>query len=260
MKFTALLASSCFADCDFDDVRSFCSFTKNVLMLKDCDGLNELLPPCMEIMRGPPGYKMIHADVTECVTETGINERGFFTFGNQLNNGFVFHCESIINSKVAISSGYTDGDSEHGENYAKMKTIEIYESSVTTENDIDTIVFNVDSSTMKAPANIQYSVDSCELVEYLGTHILNKQSLIDKNCVKGLNQASTFLTFDATDYRGIPLGVDATRLKLTRDHFYQYADVTFAISCEVTLCPMNEKESVCAASVASEGEECMRLE
>ena len=56
-----------------------------------------------------------------------------------------------------------------------MKTIEIYESSVTTENDIDTIVFNVDSSKMKAPANIQYSVDSCELIEYLGTHILNKQ-------------------------------------------------------------------------------------
>ena len=93
----------------------------------------------MEMMRGPPGYKMIHADVTECVTETGINERGFFTFGNQLNNGFVFHCESIINSKVAISSGYTDGDSEHGENYAKVRAdtwiCELMKQPFTDEND-----------------------------------------------------------------------------------------------------------------------------
>ena len=89
----------------------------------------------MELKRGPPGYKMIHADVTECETFTGIikqvflslnliligiNNRGFFTFGNQLNNGFDFQCESIINSKVAIHSGYTDGDSEHGEDYAKV--------------------------------------------------------------------------------------------------------------------------------------------
>ena len=44
----------------------------------------------MTINRGPPGYKMVHADVTECETFTGINENGFFVFGNQLNNGFQF--------------------------------------------------------------------------------------------------------------------------------------------------------------------------
>ena len=61
------------------------------------------------------------AELINCSFQSlGINERGFFTFGNQLNNGFEFQCESIINSKVAIHSGYTDGDSEHGEDYAKV--------------------------------------------------------------------------------------------------------------------------------------------
>ena len=57
-----------------------------------------------------------------------------------------------------------------------MKTIDLYQESLTTDNDIDTIVFALDSSAMKAPGNIQYSIDSCDLVEYLGTHILNRQS------------------------------------------------------------------------------------
>ena len=47
----------------------------------------------------------------------------------------------------------------------------------------------------------KYSIDSCDLVEYLGTHALNRQRLINKNCVYGLNQASTFLTFEASDFR-----------------------------------------------------------
>jgi len=165
MKTLLVIASSCAAvreleqekiECDFENVRSFCSFTKNVLMISDCDDLASLVPDCMTINRGPPGYKMVHADVTECETFTGINESGFFVFGNQLNNGFKFQCESIVNSKVAIHSGFTDGDSEHGEDYAKVKIIELKKQSVTTDNDIDTITFNLDTSAMKAPGNIQF--------------------------------------------------------------------------------------------------------
>ena len=43
----------------------------------------------------------------------GINPRGFFTFRNQLSNGFTFECQSLINSKVSITSIYSDGDVEH---------------------------------------------------------------------------------------------------------------------------------------------------
>ena len=67
----------------------------------------------MEIKRGPRGYKMVHADVGVCDTIVGINPRGFFTFRNQLSNGFTFECQSLINSKVSITSIYSDGDVEH---------------------------------------------------------------------------------------------------------------------------------------------------
>ena len=33
----------------------------------------------MELKRGPPGYKMIHADVTECETFTGILKQVFLS-------------------------------------------------------------------------------------------------------------------------------------------------------------------------------------
>ena len=67
----------------------------------------------MEIKRGPRGYKMVHADVGVCDTIVGINPRGFFTFRNELSNGFAFECQSLINSKVSITSIYSDGDVEH---------------------------------------------------------------------------------------------------------------------------------------------------
>ena len=74
----------------------------------------------MEIHPGPPGMKLIKADVNLCSTSTGINERGFFTFENELENGFKFKCQSLINSKVSIKSGFTDGDQEHGTEYGQV--------------------------------------------------------------------------------------------------------------------------------------------
>ena len=69
---------------------------------------------CMEVQRGPVGMKLIRADVAVCNTTVAINERGFFTYENELNNGVKFKCQSLINSKVSISSSFTDGDEEHG--------------------------------------------------------------------------------------------------------------------------------------------------
>ena len=60
-------------------------------------------------------------------------------------------------------------------------------------------------------------------------------------------------------FSGIPLGVNATRLEFTRDYFYQFADVTFSISCQVNLCPMGEKDSACYEEVNADSE-CMKLD
>ena len=66
-------------------------------------------------------------------------------------------------------------------------------------------------------------------------------------------------SFPKSFFSGIPLGVNATRLQFTRDYFYQFADVTFSISCQVNLCPMGEKDSACYEEVDTDAE-CMKLE
>merc|ERR1712156_63138 len=99
--------------CDFENIRSFCSMTANIMMIEECDDLESLITDCMEMKRGPSGYKMVHADTSICETIVGINPRGFFTFQNELSNGFTFECQSLINSKVSITSIYSDGDVEH---------------------------------------------------------------------------------------------------------------------------------------------------
>ena len=51
-------------------------------------------------------------------------------------------------------------------------------------------------------ANIEYSVDSCHLTEYLGHKtVLNHQQIVNKNCIMAPSSNSTFSHFDAKYHR-----------------------------------------------------------
>lgn len=236
--------------CDFDEkYSSFCSTTSNILMIKECENLDEQLTSCMEMHRGPRGYKMIHANVEACDSTVGINSRGFFTYTNALKNGVKFECQSLINSKVSITSYYSDGDVEHDSNHVgvQMDTMRIKQMKMKNKNGKNIYGFNVKSDNFPGPGNIEYSVDSCELIEYLGhKKVLNRQQIVNKNCIMSPSNNSTFTSFDAKYHRMIPVGNDVTRLMLLRDELYAATDVTFELNCDIRLCLMTEKDSLCA--------------
>ena len=51
-------------------------------------------------------------------------------------------------------------------------------------------------------ANIEYSVDSCHLTEYMGHKtVLNHQQIVNKNCIMAPSSNSTFSYFDAKYHR-----------------------------------------------------------
>jgi len=240
------------AKCEFEKVRSFCSMTSNIMMIEECDDLDSLITDCMEIKRGPSGYKMVHADVGVCDTIVGINPKGFFTFRNQLSNGFNFECQSLINSKVSITSIYSDGDVEHHSSgvMGQVDTMRIKQMKLKNKNGLNIYGFNVKSDNFPGPANIEYSVDSCHLTEYMGhKKVLNHQQIVKKNCIMAPSQNSTFSHFDAKYHRMIPVGNDVTRLVLLRDELYEATDVTFELNCDIRMCLMAEKDSICSEEV-----------
>ena len=50
-------------------------------------------------------------------------------------------------------------------------------------------------------------------------------------------------------FRMIPVGNDVTRLVLLRDELYEATDVTFELNCDIRLCLMTEKDSICSEEV-----------
>ena len=49
--------------------------------------------------------------------------------------------------------------------------------------------------------------------------------------------------------RMIPVGNDVTRLVLLRDELYEATDVTFELNCDIRLCLMTEKDSICSEEI-----------
>ena len=54
---------------------------------------------------------------------------------------------------------------------------------------------------------------------------------------------------DRIFFRMIPVGNDVTRLVLLRDELYEATDVTFELNCDIRLCLMTEKDSICSEEV-----------
>ena len=50
-------------------------------------------------------------------------------------------------------------------------------------------------------------------------------------------------------FRMIPVGNDVTRFVLLRDELYEATDVTFELNCDIRLCLMTEKDSICSEEV-----------
>ena len=57
------------------------------------------------------------------------------------------------------------------------------------------------------------------------------------------------LTPDNFISRMIPVGNDVTRLVLLRDELYEATDVTFELNCDIRLCLMTEKDSICSEEI-----------
>ena len=57
------------------------------------------------------------------------------------------------------------------------------------------------------------------------------------------------LTLEKRIFRMIPVGNDVTRLVLLRDELYEATDVTFELNCDIRLCLMTEKDSICSEEI-----------
>ncbi|CAG5113846.1 Oidioi.mRNA.OKI2018_I69.chr2.g7936.t1.cds [Oikopleura dioica] len=165
--------------CSLENALVTCSLSNSILQIPemDCEMIEEIIPSCMRVRRGPPGQKMIQVPFEQCLTEVFINDDGFFSYRNSfMFNGEVksFTCNSKVNSLVSLNLSSDDEDQEHMADNSKIFDIELLEKGEMEEYTIE-----ISAQSQSVPSFLEYRVESCVMTDHSGVEMKEKQIVED---------------------------------------------------------------------------------
>lgn len=184
--------------CSLENALISCTLSNSILQIPemDCEMIEEIIPSCMKVLRGPPGQNIIRIPFEGCRTEVFINEAGFFSYKNSITyegEEKSFTCTSEINSRMSFHL-IPDGDIEHMANNSRIFDVDLKEDKASFHGYngarsgyagalgqplMEEFTIEVSAKSKSIPSFLTYRVEHCFMMDYSGEKIVGKQIVKD---------------------------------------------------------------------------------